>query len=147
MEVILQEDISTLGKTGDVVKVKVGHARNYLIPKGLALEVTPGNLKKIEAQRKLKLQKEEEAKRMAQELADKLAGVSCTIAMPTGEEDKIFGTVTNADIAESLANEGVNVDKKDVVCEDSINKLGIYYFEVKLHADITQRVKLWVVKK
>lgn len=147
MEVILKDDISTLGKQGDIVKVTSGHARNYLIPKGLVLEVTPANLKVIEVQRKQKAQREEDVKAKARSLAEKLASVSCTIAMPAGEDDKLFGTVTHTDVTEVLAQENIIVDKKDIVFEEEIHKLGIYYFNVKLHPEVTQRVKLWVVKK
>ncbi|NQT90586.1 MAG: 50S ribosomal protein L9 [Candidatus Omnitrophica bacterium] len=147
MEVILKEDMASLGKIGEVVEVKDGYARNSLIPKGIALEVTPANLKVIEAQRKVKAQHEEEKKQKAKESADKLASISCTVAVATGEQDKLFGTVTNNDIAEALKGEGVVVDKKDIVLEEEIHKLGIYYFKVKLHPEVEQRVKLWVVKE
>jgi len=147
MEVILKEDISKLGKAGDTVKVKEGYARNYLIPKALALEVTSANLKVIETQRKQKEKKKEEAKQKAKELADKLSTISCTVAMVAGEDDKLFGAVTHSDIAEALAQENVNIDKRDIVFEEDIHKLGIYYFNVKVHPEISQRVKLWVVKK
>jgi len=147
MEVILKEDISNLGKAGDVVKVKEGYARNYLIPKDLALKVTPSNLKVIEAQRKLREKKEEDKKKKAEDLAQKLSTVSCTVAMSAGEEDKLFGAVTNADIAQALQSEGAAVDKKDIVLEEEIHKLGIYYANVKLHPEVSQKVKVWVVKK
>jgi large subunit ribosomal protein L9 len=146
MEVILREDVLKLGKTGDKVDVKDGYARNYLIPKGLALGVTPANEKAIQAQREKKIRKEQEAKADALAIAKKLADISCTIAMNAGEDDKLFGAVTNADIAATLNGEGVVVDKKDIVFEEEIPKLGIYYFKVKLHPEVTQRVKLWVVK-
>ena len=147
MEIVLKEDVSILGKAGDIVKVKEGYARNYLIPKGLAFELTSANLKMIELENKLKKQKEEAQKQNAKELAERLANISCTVAMPAGEDDKLFGTVTHADVAEVLAQEGVKVDKKDIVFEEDVNRLGIYYFQVKLHPEISQRVKLWVVKK
>lgn len=147
MEIILKEDMAKLGKAGDRVKVKDGYARNYLISKGLAMEVTPANLKIIEIQRRLKVQRMQEQKQKAQELADRLAGLSCTVAMPVGEGDRLFGTVTNSDVAEVLKEEGVIIDKKDIVLEEEIHRLGIYYFRVKLHPEVSQRVKLWVVKK
>jgi len=147
MEIILKEDIAKLGKSGDVVKVKDGYARNHLIPKGLVLEVTPENLKVIEAQRKLKAQKEEDEKKRAEELAQKLSTISCTVTMSAGEDDKLFGAVTNADIAQALQSEGVTVDRKEIVLEEDIHKLGIYYAKVKLHAEVVQKVKVWVVKK
>lgn len=147
MDIILKEDIATLGKAGDTVKVKDGYARNYLIPKGLALEVTPANLRVVETQRRFKTRQEQEQRQKAQELAERLANVSCTVTMPVGEDDKLFGAVTNSDISEALKEEGIIIDKKDIVLEEDIHRLGIYYFRVKLHPEINQRVKLWVVKK
>ncbi len=147
MEVILREDVLKIGKAGDKVDVKDGYARNYLIPKGLALGVTPANEKVIQVQREKKIRREQEAKADAFVAAKKLAAISCTIAMNAGEDDKLFGAVTSADVAETLNGEGVVVDKKDIVFEEEIPKLGIYYFKVKLHPEVTQRVKLWVVKK
>lgn len=147
MEIILKEDIAKLGKAGNIVKVKDGYARNFLIPKGFALEVTPANLKMIETQRRLEAQKLQEEKRKAQELADRLASISCTVTMPAGDDDKLFGAVTNSDIAEALKEEGIVIDKKDIVLEEEIHRLGIYYFRAKLHPEINQRVKLWVVKR
>jgi large subunit ribosomal protein L9 len=147
MDVILKEDIGKLGKAGEIIKVKDGYARNYLIPKGLALELSPMSLKIAEAQRESKKQKEQDKKEKALELAETLANASCTVAVHAGEDDKIFGTVTHADLAESLKNEGVIVDKKDISLDEEVHKLGIYYFTVKLHPEVSQRVKLWVVKK
>ncbi|MFA5069593.1 MAG: 50S ribosomal protein L9 [Candidatus Omnitrophota bacterium] len=147
MEIILKEDVGSVGRAGDKVDVKAGYARNYLIPRGLALEVTPGNLKIIEAQRNKRLQKEQDEKASAEGIAEKLANVSCTITVNAGEDDKLFGAVTHADVAHALAAEGVTVDKKDIVFEEEISKLGIYYCKVKLHPQVAQRVKLWIVKK
>ena len=147
MEVILQEDVKAIGRAGDRVKVKPGYARNYLIPKGLALEISAGNIKIIEAQKARRLQKEQEIKASAQKLAQRLESISCTIVVNAGEEDKIFGAVTHADVAGALDGEGISVDKKDIVFEEDISKLGIYYCKVKLHPEVVQRVKLWIVKK
>jgi len=147
MEIILKEDIANLGKAGEVVKVKSGHARNFLIPRGLGLEVTSANLKVIEHQRKLKEQKSQEVKQQAENKAKKLESVSCTISMNAGEDDKLFGAVTTADIAEALNVEGVTVDKKDITLADDMNKLGIYHVTVKLHPEVSSKIKVWIVKK
>ena len=147
MEVILLNEIHNLGHPGEVIKVKNGYARNYLLPKGLALEVTSGNMKIIEAQKAKRLQKEQEAKADAERISQKLAGISCTIAVNSGEDDRIFGAVTNADVAAALGAEGVVTDKKDIVIEEDISKLVIYYCKVKLHPQVVQRVKLLIVKK
>jgi large subunit ribosomal protein L9 len=147
MEIILKEDVKSIGRAGDRVKVKPGYARNYLIPKGLALEVSSGNIKIIEAQKQKRLQKEQETKQAAENIAKKLESISCTIAMNAGEDDKLFGAVTHADVAGALGVEGVVIDKKDIVFEEEISKLGIYYCKIKLHPEVVQRVKLWIVKK
>jgi large subunit ribosomal protein L9 len=147
MDIILKEDVKAIGRAGDRVKVKAGYARNYLIPKGLALEVTSGNIKIIEAQKTKRLQKEQEIKANAQKLAQKLENISCTIAVNAGEDDKIFGAVTHANVADALDAEGISIDKKEIVFEEDIPKLGIYYCKIKLHPDVVQRVKLWIVKK
>jgi large subunit ribosomal protein L9 len=147
MEVILKEDIAKLGSAGEIVKVKEGYARNYLIAKGLAMEVSPANMKVVEFQKKARVAKEGEKKKKAQEIANKLSSISCTIPAQAGESDKLFGSVTNSDIADALTQEGVVVDKKDIVLEEEIHKLGIYYANVKLHPEVSQKVKIWVVKK
>jgi large subunit ribosomal protein L9 len=147
MEIILKEDVQSIGRAGDKVDVKPGYARNYLIPKGIALEVTSGNMKIIEAQKNKRLQKEQEMKAGAEKIARQLEGISCTIALNAGEDDKIFGSVTHADVAAALGAEGILIDKKDIAFEEDISKLGIYYCKVKLHPQVVQRVKLWIVKK
>ena len=147
MEIILKEDIKALGCAGDKIKVKSGYARNYLIPQGLALEVTTANMKAVQVQKEQRNKKEQALKAAAERIAEKLSNVSCTIAMSAGEEDKLFGAVTHADVADALEAEGIAIDKKDIVFEEDIDKLGIYYCKVKLHPEVTQRVKLWVVNK
>ena len=147
MEVILKEDVLKIGKAGDKVDVKDGYARNYLIPKGLALGVTQANIKVIQIQCEKKIHKEQEAKAAAEAVAKQLESISCTIAMNAGEDGKLFGSVTNAVVSETLSGEGIVVDRKDIMFEEDISKLGIYYFKVKLHPEVSQRVKLWVVKK
>jgi large subunit ribosomal protein L9 len=147
MDIILKEDVKAIGRAGDMVKVKPGYARNYLIPKGLALEVTSGNIKIIESQKTKRLQKEQEVKANAQKLAQRLENISCTIAVNAGEDDKIFGAVTHANVADALDAEGISIDKKEIVFEEDIPKLGIYYCKIKLHPEVVQRVKLWIVKK
>jgi large subunit ribosomal protein L9 len=147
MDVILKEDVKSIGKAGDKVDVKSGYARNYLIPRGLALEVTAANMKAVAIQKEQRAKKEQAAKIAAEAIAEKLANVSCTIAMNAGEEDKLFGSVTHADVAGALQAEGISIDKKDIAFEEDISKLGIYYCKIKLHPEVTQRVKLWIVNK
>ncbi|MEA3328830.1 MAG: 50S ribosomal protein L9 [Candidatus Omnitrophota bacterium] len=147
MEIILTEDVGKLGKSGDVVKVKDGYARNFLIPKKLAFPITPQNLKIAQHKKKLKFVKKESEKLKAVELAEKLAAVSCTIPMPVGENDKLFGIVTGAHISEAFETEGVSVDKKKIEIAAPIKKLGVFTVFIKLHPEVTQKVKIWVVKE
>jgi len=146
MKVILRSDVERLGKTGEVVTVAAGYARNYLLPRGMALEATPRSMELIEIEgrreQKAQLQKKEEAGVLAQ----KLEQLSLTISKQVGESDKIFGTVTAMEVAEALEKEGHSIDKRKVALEEPIKALGIYTVPIKLHADVTAKVKLWVVK-
>ena len=147
MKVILVEDIDELGKSGDVVKVKDGYARNFLIPKKLVFQVTPQNLKIVQQRKEKRITKEKNEKLKALEIAKKLEAVSCTIPMPVGEGDKLFGTVTSSHICEVLASEGFSFDKKKIEIATPIKKLGVYTIFVKLHPEVAQKVKVWVVKE
>ncbi|MEE9231714.1 MAG: 50S ribosomal protein L9 [Acidobacteriota bacterium] len=147
MKVVLRKDIDKLGKRGDVVNVANGYARNHLMPKRLALRATDGNLKRVKLERHrlgVRLVRE---KSDAEELAKRLAGVSCTVARKVGEKDVLFGSVTNADIAGFLEKEGFGVDKRKIVLEEPIKALGIYNVSVRLHPEVTAEVKVWVVKE
>ena len=145
MEVILRQAVENLGKPGEVVKVKNGYARNYLLPHGLAYEATPGNLKRIQQERD-RLEAAEGQRRMtAQELATKLEQVSLTFSARVGEEGKLFGSVTSMDIAEAAKAQGVVIDKRKIVLEEPIKRLGDFTITVKLHADITADFKVSVI--
>jgi len=147
MKVILKQDVESVGTVGDIVTVKNGYARNYLIPKGIALEATPGNLKRIEQEKKtLELQKNREKKAAEQEAA-KLNNVSVTISVSVGEEDKLFGSVTSQDIADALKEKGFEIDKRKIILDEPIKVLGIYSVPIKLHSEVEAKVKVWVVKK
>ncbi|RMF92430.1 MAG: 50S ribosomal protein L9 [Candidatus Schekmanbacteria bacterium] len=147
MEVLLRKDVDKLGKKGEIVKVKNGYGRNFLIPKGFAVLATKGNLKIFEEEKKIELRREEKKKKAAEELAKKIKKISVTIVRHAGEGDKLYGSVTNADIAEALNSEGFEVDKKDVLLEEPIKSLGVYSIQVKLHPEVTSEVKVWVVKE
>lgn len=147
MEIILRQDYQGLGKTGDVVKVKDGYARNFLIPKGIAYVASKENKKRLENELKLKSWKVEKEKLAAEELAKKLANVSCTIPVQVGEEDKLFGSVTSQNIAEALAAQGIEVDRRKIQLEEPIKSLGIYSVPIKLHPEVEATVKVWVVKE
>jgi large subunit ribosomal protein L9 len=147
MDVILRQDVEKLGNTGDLVTVKDGYARNYLLPHGLAYAATEGNKKRLEAEAKLRVRKAGAQLGDARELAVKLEAVSLTFAMKAGEGDKIFGSVTAADIAERLHAEGFTVDKKTVELLEPIKALGVYKVPVRLHHEVKPEVRVWVVKE
>jgi len=144
MEVILREHVDNLGRRGDLVKVADGYARNYLLPRKLALLATDGNKKVIERE-KVKFDiKEAEEQKVAQAVADRLATVEIEIARKVGETDALFGSVTNGDIAESLAAKGFDIDRRKIQLHEPIKKLGDYTVPVKLHRDVTVPLKVKV---
>jgi large subunit ribosomal protein L9 len=147
MEVILTEDIPSLGPRGKVVKVANGYARNYLLPRKLALPVTEANMKKIEQHQKQIIIKQVKEKSDAEALANQLATVSITISKKAGEDDLLFGTVTSSDIADELTKLGFEIDKRKITLDESIRRLGIYQIPIKLHKDVTASIKIWVVKE
>lgn len=147
MKLILLQDVEGLGRCGDTIEVKNGYARNYLIPKDLVTEVTSTNLKIIEKVKQRQQIKLEKAKQQAAQIAKKISSTSCTITMPAGEDDKLFGAVTAQDIADALKQESIIIDKKDIVINQPIHRLGIYTVVVKLHPEVTQELKVWVIKK
>jgi large subunit ribosomal protein L9 len=147
MEIILREDFETLGQAGEVVSVKDGYARNFLIPKGIAYLANAANKKRYENDVKQQAWRLNRDKKIAEELAVKLENVSCTISVQVGEEDKMFGSVTSQNIAESLAAQGYEVDKRKILLEDPIKSLGIYSVPIKLHSEVEATVKVWVVKE
>lgn len=146
MEVILRQAVEKLGHPGDVVKVTPGYARNYLLPRGIAYEATPGNLKRI-AQEKDRLEAAENGRRAAaQELAAQLEPISLTFSARVGDEGKLFGSVTAGDIAQQLETQGVHLEKRMIDLHEPIRALGIYKVPVKLHADVKTEIKVWVIK-
>jgi large subunit ribosomal protein L9 len=147
MEVILRQAVENLGKPGDVVKVSNGYARNFLLPRGVAYEATPGNLKKI-AQEKERLEAAENERRAAaQALAEKLEQVSLTFSARVGEEGKLFGSVTGADIAHQLEAQGFSIEKRQIDLHEPIKTLGVFRVPIRLHADVKPEVKVWVIKQ
>ncbi len=147
MKVILRKDVETVGKAGEIVEVKNGYARNYLIPQGLALEASKGNVKRFEQEKKsLELQKNRE-KKAAEKEAERLNDTSITISVSVGEEDKLFGSVTSQDIANALEEKGFALDKRKILLDEPIKALGIYSIPIKLHPEVEAKVKVWVVKK
>ncbi len=147
MKVILREDVENLGRVGDVVEVAGGYGRNYLLPRGLAVKASVKNLKEQAHQKKLIQARMDRQKKDAEAAAGTLGSVSCTIARKTGEEEKLFGSVTSRDIEEALKEEGISIDRKRILLEEPIKKLGVYTVPVKLHAEVTGSIKVWVVKE
>ena len=146
MKLILREDVENLGKIGEIVEVAGGYGRNYLLPRGLAVQASTKNLKEQEHQKKLIQARMDGQKKDAQEMAGSLDSVSCTISRKTGEDEKLYGSVTSRDIEEALREEGVSIDRKRILLEEPLKKLGVYTVPVKLHADVTGNIKVWVVK-
>lgn len=147
MEVILRQAVEKLGHTGDVVNVSNGYARNYLLPRGVAYVATEGNKRRIEQERQ-RLEAAEESRRAgARELAEKLEQVSLTFSARVGEEGKLFGSVTSADIAAQLAAQGLAVEKRQIDLHEPIKALGVYRVPVRLHADVHPEIKVWVIKQ
>jgi large subunit ribosomal protein L9 len=147
MEVILRQAVENLGKPGDVVKVKNGYARNYLLPHNLAYEATPGNLKRIQQERDRLEAAENQRRSTAQELATKLEQVSLTFSARVGEEGKLFGSVTGADIAQQLEQQGFHIEKRQIDLHEPIKALGVYRIPIRLHADVKPEIRVWVIKQ
>jgi large subunit ribosomal protein L9 len=147
MKVILLEDIKTLGRAGTQVEVKDGYARNFLIPNRKALGSTPANQRVFENEKKALAKKHAKERAEFEALAGTLGGLSLTITRLAGEDDKLFGSVTNADVAEALAKEGHKVDKRDILLPEPLRALGIHDVTVQLHPEVKATVKVWVVKQ
>lgn len=148
MKVILRQNIETLGNMGEVVTVKDGYARNYLLPRGMAYVATEGNMQVLEQERKrlqVKMNRElKDAEALAAQLEKHENAI--TIPMQVGEEDKLFGSVTKEMIAEKLAEKGFNIDRRKIEIDEPIKVLGIYTVKIKLHTDVMAKVKVWVVR-
>ncbi|MBI4475547.1 MAG: 50S ribosomal protein L9 [Acidobacteria bacterium] len=145
MEVILREHIETLGRRGDVVRVADGYARNYLLPRKLALPVTEGNRRRIEHERKLLEVKEAHEKQQAEALAAQIAQVELVIERRVGEHDTLYGSVTSADIADALTAKGFEIEKRRIQLPEPIKQLGEVSVPIKIHRDVTTPVKVQVV--
>ncbi len=147
MEVILREHVDNLGRRGDVVKVAPGYARNYLLPRKLALAVTAGNKKIIDRERKVAEAREAEEKQTAEALASRLSQAEISIARRVGETDQLYGSVTSADIAEALAAKGLEIEKRKIHLDEPLKSIGEFTVPVKLHRDVTANLKVAVVKQ
>jgi large subunit ribosomal protein L9 len=145
MKVILKQDVATLGETGDIVNVKDGFGRNYLIPRGLAILATPSNVKVVEEIRRQSSHRLERLVNDAKELAKQLAKLDIVIPARVGEENRIFGTVTTQQVADVLEKKGLEIDRRKIELHEEIRALGVYSATIKLHGDVTADVKIQVV--
>ncbi len=147
MKVILRKDFEQLGKIGDLVEVKNGYARNFLLPRQIAYVATKGNIRALEEEKQQYAKKEIKQLNAAKTLAEELSNVSITIPVKVGEEDKIFGSVTTQMIADALKEKNYDIDKRKIILEEPIKALGIYEVNIKLHNDVNTVVKTWVVRE
>ena len=147
MEVILRQAVEKLGKPGGVVKVSNGYARNFLLPRGIAFEATPGNLKRIEQEKGRLEAAENERRGTAQTLAERLEQVSLTFSARVGEEGKLFGSVTTADIAAQLEGQGFHIEKRQIDLHEPLKTLGVFRVPIRLHAEVKPEIKVWVIKQ
>jgi large subunit ribosomal protein L9 len=147
MEVILREDIERLGSRGQVVKVADGYARNFLLPKRMAVAATDANRKIVEQERQAHLRREAKQKSEAEDLSKLLTGVTVTIAQKAGENDQLFGSVTSKDVADALAQKNFTIDRRKVLMDEPIKQLGEFKIPVRLHKDVTAEVTVLVVKE
>jgi len=147
MEVILNKDIDRVGKAGSIIKVKDGFARNFLIPNGLALPVTPSNIRKLEQEKERKNTHLEKIKREAEQLKAQLERSSLTIPVLTHEDDKLYAGINALDLTNALKDEGFSIDRDLIILDEPLKSLGIYEVSVKLHPEVIAKIKVWVVKK
>jgi large subunit ribosomal protein L9 len=145
MKVILRKDIERIGKCGEVISVKDGFARNYLLPQGLALTATKEGMRQIELDKKKIEQNKKIEKKKAEELADRLRGLSFSICAEA-KDDNLYGSVTAADICQALEEDQIHIDKQNIILANPIKNLGIYEVEIKLHPEVSVKIKVWVVK-
>jgi large subunit ribosomal protein L9 len=146
MEVILRAAVENLGHPGDIVKVSPGFGRNYLLPRGLAYAATAGNKKRMEQERQRLEAAESSRRTTAQELAGRMEQVSLTFSARVGDEGKLFGSVTAADIAHQLEGLGYTIEKRQIDLHEPIRTLGVYRVPIRLHADVKPEIKVWVIK-
>jgi large subunit ribosomal protein L9 len=147
MELILREDIQGLGVRGDLVRVRDGYARNYLLPQGLAVLATDAQKRILEKETKLREIRDERTKKNLVSIAEKMKDLSTTIVVQAGDEDKLYGSVGTHDISEAVTKQGFEIDHKQVMLDEPIKKLGIYTVPIRLHREIEVMVKVWVVKE
>ncbi len=146
MDVILLQDVDTLGSAGDIVNVKPGYARNFLIPNGLALRSSKQNVAVAEEKKRNMEARKSRVVKAQKDLADKLAKIEITIEVQVGEEERLFGSVSTLDIHNALLEKGIDVDRHDILLEEPIKSLGIYHIPIKISVDMNPDIKLYVIK-
>ena len=147
MQLILKEDLDNLGKSGEVVNVKEGYGRNYLLPRGLAVPATADDVARVAHEKRVIAARAAKLSKELQSEADRLGQLTVSIARAVGDEDKLFGSVTSRDIAEALAEQKVNIDTKKIHLDEPIKSLGMTEVQIKLGQGVTAKIKVWVVKK
>jgi large subunit ribosomal protein L9 len=147
MKVILRENVESLGQIGDLIDVKDGYARNYLLPRKIAYTAIKGNIRSLEEDKRNLAKKKEQEIRAAETLGGELEKVSVTIPVQVGEEDKIFGSVTSQMISDALKEKGYDIDKRKIEIDETIKSLGIYSITIKLHSSVNAKIKVWVVRE
>ena len=149
LKVILRQDVADLGQSGDIVTVKPGYARNFLLPRGMAFEATNANIRQLEGEKKRGEEKSKQQVLEARRRASKLENVSLTFHANAGEEGKLFGSITTADIAERLKEQNLDfeIEKRDIELEEPIKSLGVYNVAVRLHTEVKPEIKVWVIKQ
>jgi large subunit ribosomal protein L9 len=147
MEIVLKKDYGKLGKAQDIITVKDGYARNFLIPQGVAVVATEGNKKLVAEARRTIEKHEEKLAQEARKKKKKIEQIPCTIAVKVGEEEQIYGSVSANDIAEFLKKEGFSIEKRQVMLEEPIKQLGVYTIDVNLYKGVDAKLKVWVVKE
>ncbi|MBD3183564.1 50S ribosomal protein L9 [Candidatus Poribacteria bacterium] len=146
MDVILKTNVEKLGNEGEVVSVADGYARNFLIPRDLAVRATEKNRRAIEHEKRVAANREARDRRVAEQLANEISNLSCTISVQAGENDRLFGSVTSMDIAAALEEQGVSIDRRKIILDEPIKELGVFTVPAKIHTDIVAEIKVWVVK-
>jgi len=147
MKVILKEDVKSIGNIGQIIDVADGFARNYLVPKGLAVEANTKNIKSLEHEKRVIQEKARKIRMSAQDLAGRISNTAVIIKAKAGEEGKLFGSVTSMDIAEQLTNAGIDIDRKKISLDEPIRRIGSYTVNIKLHSDVSAQVNVQIVEE
>ena len=144
MKIILKKDVESVGKAGDLVNVSNGYARNFLIPRGLGIEASSKNMKDLKDEMETAARRATKEKKAAQSMVERLEGVTCNISRKVGQQNKLFGSVSTKDIGDALREQGIEIDKRDILLEEPIKSLGEFSVKIKLHSGISADIKVVV---